>query len=514
MEMQSFCETCLCGKSFAQPGAFTNHQRYCLRSKRRLSDAISAARDVWKEKRSLKRQRLSDAMAPDSDVSISRSEDSSDAKAEWSSSTHAVQPNAEPPSAPDPVSTIVFLPHHYRTTSNTCSQHFPVIYNPDPEILPEDLERPIAERRTRRTIRIPSRFRDSIPEACTSLPPPEVLPLTVGADLVPPFTASGVRSSTASHECVTRTPDQRGVHVLKTSRNIFGLFQQYEAENFPSHDPEEELTAADLLEPDNITVTGQDIISVNQPKYGPYPNESSFLLGEWFWNGTIQKSKSSFNNLVDIICSPNFRSEDIRDTNWNLVDQRLGGNEDFDLEWLDFDDATWTQTSVEIEVPFHQRTANPGPKTFTIPHFFHRSVVSIIKEKITNLENFRYFHLEPFELHWQPGQATKPVRVYGELYTSPEFLKAHQDLQSSPPEPSCVLPRHVVALMFASDATQLTNFGDASLWPLYMFFGNDSKYRRCKPSLHLCAHVAYLRKVRPNRFSLPDQISTNSSTAS
>jgi CxxC motif-containing protein (DUF1111 family) len=110
MDVQSFCEICLCGKSFAQPSAFTNHQRYCLRSKRRLSDAISAARDVWKEKRSLKRQRLSDAMVPDPDVSISRSEDSSDAKAECSTSTHTVQPNAEPLPAPDPVSTVGFLP--------------------------------------------------------------------------------------------------------------------------------------------------------------------------------------------------------------------------------------------------------------------------------------------------------------------------------------------------------------------------------------------------------------------
>jgi hypothetical protein len=58
------------------------------------------------------------------------------------------------------------------------------------------------------------------------------------------------------------------------------------------------------------------------------------------------------------------------------------------------------------------------------------------------------------------------------------------------------LPRHIIALMFASDATQLTSFGDTSLWPLYMIFGNESKYRRCKPTLHLCHHVAYFRKVR------------------
>jgi hypothetical protein len=157
--------------------------------------------------------------------------------------------------------------------------------------------------------------------------------------------------------------------------------------------------------------------------------------------------------------------------------------------------AATVATPVEIQVPFHSRSANPGLQTYTFRNFYHRSIVSIIKEKLTNGHEFQHFHLEPFELHWQPEQSTKPSRVYGELYTSPEFIAAHQTLQNSPPEPSCTLPRYIVALMFASDAANLTTFGEAKIWPLYMFFGNDSKYRRCKPSLHLCDHVAYFQKV-------------------
>ena len=30
--------------------------------------------------------------------------------------------------------------------------------------------------------------------------------------------------------------------------------------------------------------------------------------------------------------------------------------------------------------------------------------------------------------------------------------------------------------MYSSDATHLTMFGNAKLWPLYQFFGNDTKY--------------------------------------
>jgi hypothetical protein len=49
--------------------------------------------------------------------------------------------------------------------------------------------------------------------------------------------------------------------------------------------------------------------------------------------------------------------------------------------------------------------------------------------------------------------------------------------------------------MFASDATMLASFGDAKLWPLYLFFANDSKYQRGKPSLKLGEQVAYFEKV-------------------
>ncbi|KAG0691487.1 hypothetical protein DFH29DRAFT_1010947 [Suillus ampliporus] len=46
--------------------------------------------------------------------------------------------------------------------------------------------------------------------------------------------------------------------------------------------------------------------------FHPYPNKSSFLLGDWFWNGGIQKSHKSFEELLRIIGDADFRSEDIR----------------------------------------------------------------------------------------------------------------------------------------------------------------------------------------------------------
>ena len=359
------------------------------------------------------------------------------------------------------------------------------------------LDLPIAERKGRRTMRKPARFRDEIPEGFTTLAPHDVAePLrnVLNQPCASISCAITQEDQSRAAPCVATAP------ILQSSRNVFGLFRKYSGEKFPSHDPEEELTLIDLRDVEQTSAQEDGVVTSISPSpeqsYGPYPNESSFLLGEWYWNDGVQKSKRSFKNLVNIVSSPDFQPADVRDTNWDLIDERLGGLEG-ELEWEDVEfDATWTCTPVEIRVPHHSRSANPGIQTYTFPNFYHRSIVAIIREKITNVQEFRHLHLDPFELHWQPGPvSTKPVQVYGELYTSPAFIEAHQNLQDSPPEPSCTLPWHVIALMFASDTTHLTAFGDAKIWPLYMFFGNDSKYRRCKPSLHLCNHVAYFQKV-------------------
>ncbi|KIM51113.1 hypothetical protein SCLCIDRAFT_80451, partial [Scleroderma citrinum Foug A] len=53
------------------------------------------------------------------------------------------------------------------------------------------------------------------------------------------------------------------------------------------------------------------------------------------------------------------------------------------------------------------------------------------------------------------------------------------------------LPRRIIRLMLWSDATHLTTFGMAKLWPLYVYMGNESKYMCCRPSSNLCSHAAY-----------------------
>lgn len=238
------------------------------------------------------------------------------------------------------------------------------------------------------------------------------------------------------------------------------------------------------------------LIGPSENPHHPYPNECSMRLGDWYWSQGAQKSKDNFRQLLNIVGDPGFSPSSVSRTPWDSIDKFLGENH-FDgdhPEWLGGDQG-WKCSSVSISVPFHSRSRNPGPKTYTVPEFYHRSLISIIKERISNPAHASPFHYEPYELKWRPPHRDHEIRVHGELFTSAAFLEAHQTLQDSPPEPGCDLPRVVASLMFWSDGTHLTAFGDAKLWPLYVFFGNESKYHRCQPKNNLCSHAAYFQTV-------------------
>jgi hypothetical protein len=56
------------------------------------------------------------------------------------------------------------------------------------------------------------------------------------------------------------------------------------------------------------------------------------------------------------------------------------------------------------------------------------------------------------------------------------MLEEHDRIHSQPREGGCTLETVVAAVMLWSDSTHLASFGTASLWPIYLFLGNQSKY--------------------------------------
>ncbi|KAF7985138.1 hypothetical protein HWV62_7692 [Athelia sp. TMB] len=292
-------------------------------------------------------------------------------------------------------------------------------------------------------------MRDILPQAL----PPATDPADI--ELVPPpETSPDPEPSPDSGPMPTAAGpvDSVPVELFRTCRNIFGLFRKYFSSNRPSHDPEEfvgliqlsdDLASVYSVEEDQ-SQANVGPHAENTPTFAPYPNKTAYQLGQWYWD-SAQKSQKSFNELIGIIGSPEYRPEHVRDIPWTKINNILA-SDSTEVEWLD-EVAGWTRTPIKIMVPFHQRTSSPGQKPYIAGDLFHRSLVSVLREKFTDPENAQGLHYEPFELFWQPGDEGTKTRVHGELYTSRSFAREHQQLMDSPKELNCNLPRAIAAIM-------------------------------------------------------------------
>ena len=320
----------------------------------------------------------------------------------------------------------------------------------------------------RRDRRAPARFRDTLPE------PPRAIPVPILQPQLPTI-----------YLIVT--------NPFKTALNSFGLFRQYLFH--PSHDPDAFVNPSDLS---NLTThtpppppKSKDTIS--SPPW-PFPNMSTWRLMRWVNTGSKSKSEGEVDRLVqDVLTTPDFRAEDLHNLNTNRENHRLDtANAAAHLK----DD--FQVASISIEVPAGQPQNQTASHTYSVPGLHYRKLINVIKAAFQDPLS-RQFHFTPFSLMHRSPITNEEKRVYGELYNSDEFINEHKRVQNcSPPppdDPECKLEKVIAALMFWSDSTHLTNFGTAALWPIYLFFGNLSKYVRSRPSSGACHHLAYIPSV-------------------
>jgi hypothetical protein len=214
----------------------------------------------------------------------------------------------------------------------------------------------------------------------------------------------------------------------------------------------------------------------------------------WQWTGSPMKSIGEFKSLLGVLRNTRYLPADIMDFDIEKETAK------FD-EYLATSSASsirdgWKSASVKVSVPDGKKYASEADApVFEVPGLLYRPLVEVIKSAIHDVGD-RCFHYTPFKKFWQPTLDGSPQRVYDEIYSSNAMVEAHTALQNQPREPGCTLERVVLALMWWSDSTHLASFGDASLWPLYLFFGNQSKWLRVKPRSNVCHHVAYFPKVR------------------
>ncbi|KAF9455141.1 hypothetical protein BDZ94DRAFT_1180592, partial [Collybia nuda] len=280
------------------------------------------------------------------------------------------------------------------------------------------------------------------------------------------------------------------LHVLdffRSSVNQFGILREYK--HRPSYDPDVHVKPDDLANyPVNPPISRPPI----QPPPWPFSNMSKYLLMNWFHTGGNLKSEGEVTRLAqEVISAPGFQPGDLAGFNTNLENKTLDNASRAPGYGNPFLGDDWHEVSVEISIPVPVKGS--APQLFQIPGLHYRSIVEVIKATF-GAKSALPFHLSPFKrIHVGPlGQET---RIYDEVYTSEAFEEAHDKLQKQPMEPGCTLERVISGLMFWSDSTHLTNFGTASVWPLYMYYGNLSKYIRAKPNSGACHHMAFIPSV-------------------
>ncbi|TEB31764.1 hypothetical protein FA13DRAFT_1791092 [Coprinellus micaceus] len=452
-ESGTWLRKCPCGKSFFQPNSYSNHANTCSQYKKNLSTVLGDAKEKYAKRR--KARKGKEAV----DAWFSAEGDSLDVDHDILGQVEEAPVAEEDEVAPVPVPPLMGRGFRVRAP--------------------------------------PQHFKDFL---ATSAIPFEI-PMFGQATVTPPSSPSPTPTDAGpSGPASERSRILQASEWKKTRMNGFNLYKSYWTPEARPHDPDlflsssgsEEAEGDDEPSDSQATEPTERTIPYAKPgtnPYYPFPNWSSYKLGEWFWSEG-GKTYQSFEHLVSIIGDEDFRAHDIQRTNWKKIDAALGSSEFDDDPPQSQEDAQWVDDGTSWQTA-----------AVTVQGLRFRPLVPIILDKLQDKAAAEHFHIVPSELWLRRGDSEKDVRVHSELFHSGAFLEAYRQVQSLPPEEDeDELPRYVVALMFASDETHLTSFGDAQLWPAYMHFGNEPKDKRGKSSLKLFEEIAYFQKL-PDSFN-------------
>jgi len=372
------------------------------------------------------------------------------------------------------------------------------------------LEQPIdmTLHRSQRARRLPKRFHDFVPGTVT--PSPLLTHFQQQQELAVQRAAAAATIEPLPPE-VTSTDDAPAEPcTFITEPDPLGVFRNYPC--IPSREPSNpgphaSFSPASRTEHASIA-SNLSIITPETPPAPPkeHPGFSKACWSAWLNSGSPYKSCGESNKITRHFTDPAWNWEDFIGYDAYTESRRFDRQHFSEKAALRCGDE-WKEADIGIPIPCvgHKQTEADAP-VFTVKGLLYRDLIEVIAEQLKDPNSFKEMYLQPFSEHWKPTENDTPVRVYREVYSSEAMLNAQQKLlqklQDLPrPQPEAFL----VALMLASDSTFLTQFSQASVWPVYMFFGNVSKYTRCSPDSLSAHHVAYLPKVRHCLVSLPQR---------
>ena len=295
-----------------------------------------------------------------------------------------------------------------------------------------------------------------------------------------------------------------------TNTNSFGLFREYRTVS--SHNPRNPDAFMDVQPTPAVPQSiGSNLAAVAPGGSGHDPladskNMSEDLLLAWMTTGP-GNTPAGMNDLVhNVIRRPDFHPSELEDFNAVTATRR------FEREQFSKPGAAlkvgdgWKEGSVSIRVPCTGvRQKEEEAPEFVVNGILYRDAVEVITAELKDPDAFENIHLTPYKEWWRPDPAEEPVRVYSEIYNSDAMLQADKEMRDNLAGEAREselddLETFIISALLYSDGTHLAAFGDASLWPVYLFLGNISKYIRLKPTSFSAHHIAYIPTVRHHQF--------------
>lgn len=343
----------------------------------------------------------------------------------------------------------------------------------------------------KRQTRLPKRFEDVLPA-----PPPLVIAPEIEV-----------------HDPILeQTPDDDIPPATqhKTDPNSYGIYRVYKS-GPPSFTPDDNFRLNSTADSPNFTRSGpsstaswgsplgidptdpESLISVTKH---PFANTSICRLMSWFYSG-VTKTLKDLNTLVhNVLLAPDFKLDDLAGFDASkeakkLDDFRHQNSKEREVPLND----GWIKTSVSISLPCPKESfpSEADAPKYEVEGLYYRRPLDVIKAALEE-RAAEDFHIAPYEEYWQPRPNAPHERIFSELYNTDAYIQEHEKIRSQPRN-GCQLETVIAAIMVWSDSTHLTSFGNASLWPIYLYLGNQSKYARAKPSAFAAHHLAYIPKV-------------------
>jgi len=252
--------------------------------------------------------------------------------------------------------------------------------------------------------------------------------------------------------------------------------------------PEQRHSGATVAETPSLRSTIVDF-------FYPFPNVTVYQYIKWFQGTSGTLSAADLDCLAcDVISSDDFNPKDLRNfsTAWEM--KQLDEYGSTDVPFTADDD--WKKGLVMIHVPNmnHKYASESASPQFLVSGILYCPLLEVIKAACQSSKSEAY-HWVPFKLIHQTPLVY--LWAYTDIYNSKSMLEEDAKIRAKGrhPDDNPDTEITILAMLFWSDSTHLTNFGTASVWLIYLYFGNLSKYACGRPNACAAHHLAYIPSV-------------------